>query len=186
MWIFLLMANFRACLIFLTHTLFETYEQTDKQTQKLKQSFRFNVQVYVSLNDHSLPNCKNQNTSRMFRFACFETRSNFSPFCTRSIQSWTFALIRLQNKSLTVQILPLKCCQPLELLTNLKRVQIFQYWKYGVCRLKGCKVADHQTLRMIRTWVNSNSGRTHLNTIWLERLKWQTFLQNSNFDRQQL
>ena len=43
------------------------------------------------------------------------------------IQSWTFAYIRLLNKpyenevTLTGQNPPLKCCQHLELLTQLKR-----------------------------------------------------------------
>ena len=35
----------------------------------------------------------------------------------------------------------------------------FQCWKFWVYRLKGCKVTSHQTLRMIRPWSESNSGR---------------------------
>ena len=44
-----------------------------------------------------------------------------------NIQSWTFAYIRLLNKpyenevTLTGQNPPLKCCQPLELLTQFER-----------------------------------------------------------------
>ena len=64
------------------------------------------------------------------------------------IQLPTFAYKRLLNKpyesevTLTKQNLHLKCCQSLELLTQLK---IFKCLKFEVCRSKGCKVTSYQS-----------------------------------------
>ena len=35
----------------------------------------------------------------------------------------------------------------------------FRFCKYEVCRSKGCKVAVRQSVKMIQTWLQLNSGR---------------------------
>ena len=61
------------------------------------------------------------------QFKVFCKTNKIKIFSEKYIQSWTFAYIRLLNKpyenevALTGQNPPLKCCQLLELLTQLKK-----------------------------------------------------------------
>ena len=54
---------------------------------------------------------------------------------------------------------PQNAASLLKFCHSLKRLQIFQCWKFEVCRSKGCKITSHQTLRMIGAGQGSNPGR---------------------------
>ena len=73
---------------------------------------------------------------------------------------------------MTGQNPPLKCCQPLELLTQLKKGNrsLNAENLRSIEQMAGC-----QTLKMIQAHPGSNPGRMRLHTIWVEWLKRQTF-----------
>ena len=79
----------------------------------------------------------------------------------RAKQTATLENKHYQNKvTLTGQSQPLKCCQLLEILTHFKTGLDLSMMKYGVCRSKGCKVAGHQTMKMVPPRYNSNPGQS--------------------------
>ena len=69
------------------------------------------------------------------------------------------------NEVLEGNNLSLKFCQPLELLTYFESgFKSFHSWNF--CWFKGCKVTVRQTLKMIRSRVETNLGRYIPTLFW--------------------